>query len=213
MPTQSESRRYVPNPWHADDESSESAQGNLLHNVVVFARVLRRMLGVPISATGLRSRAPLQLIDLGNRAEVRDVSRAVSCAPPRGNCLFDHAFDSFWRRRDSFDGYTPRRRRDLALFVNRVPAPRKITTLFLPRDDDELRPKDENLKPQLDKSRPTPAQETLRQKDFGIFTRDEIEQAKRLMRDLPWEIGLRDTRRRSAAASEAFDGGARCGKM
>jgi uncharacterized protein with von Willebrand factor type A (vWA) domain len=48
-------------------------------------------------------------------------------------------------------------------------------------------------------------QEILRHKDFGAFTREEIEQAKRLMRALPWRTGERATRRTERGGAEFFD--------
>lgn len=180
----------------------ESAQGNLLHNVVLFARVLRRA-GVPVSAAAVYDLVrSLEFIDIGNRAEVKDVSRALLVRRREEIPIFDRAFDLFWRRR-SFD-YT-RAQEAVSLFAPRPRTSKNQAALFLPVNEDELRAEDENLKPQLDKVETYSAQETLRQKDFGIFTREEIEQAKRLMRALPWEIGLRETRRRERGGSEALD--------
>jgi len=49
------------------------------------------------------------------------------------------------------------------------------------------------------------AQEVLRRKDFGAFTRAEVEGAKKLMRQLPWRVGERATRRQARGGAEFFD--------
>ena len=48
-------------------------------------------------------------------------------------------------------------------------------------------------------------QETLRRKDFGTFSRNEIETAKKMMRALPWSTGERATRRKARGGDEFFD--------
>jgi len=45
----------------------------------------------------------------------------------------------------------------------------------------------------------------LRRKDFGAFTRSEIEQAKKMKRALPWRTGKRATRRTVRGGAEFFD--------
>ena len=48
-------------------------------------------------------------------------------------------------------------------------------------------------------------QEVLRQKDFGTFTRDEIEAAKRLMQQMPWQLEERETRRKERGGGQYLD--------
>ena len=47
--------------------------------------------------------------------------------------------------------------------------------------------------------------EILRKKDFASFTREELDQAKRFMKEMTWEVSERATRRKMPGGREYFD--------
>jgi uncharacterized protein with von Willebrand factor type A (vWA) domain len=193
------SLRYSPNQWRADLGEYESG-GNLVHNIVIFARLLRH-LGINVSATQVHDfLQAFEFLDAGERSQVKEAARSLFVTRREDLQLFDQAFDWFWKRRD----YSPEARRAGALvtpaFVKPPPPAR-----FLPT---EVAPLDEQTMPQKGKIvtiQTYSNQETLRRKDFGAFSRSEVEEAKKLMRHLPWRTGERATRRMIRGGDEFFD--------
>lgn len=176
------------------------AGGNLLHNIVVFARLLRH-LGLNVSATQVHDFAnALRLIDLDNRSLVRDAARCIFITRREDLNLFDQAFDWFWKRRD----YSLEARRAAAAitpaFVKPPPPAKFLTTSVAPLESETVPQKGKIISIQTYSQ-----QETLRRKDFGAFSRSEIEQAKKMMRALPWHTGKRATRRTIRGGDEFFD--------
>lgn len=174
--------------------------GNLLHNIVLFARLLRH-LGLNVSATQVHDFAnALRVVDLDNRTVVRDAARCLFITRREDLPLFDQAFDWFWKRRDySLDA----RRAAAAItpaFVKPPPPAKFLPTSFAPLESETIPQKGKIVAIQTYSQ-----QETLRRKDFGAFTRSEIEEAKKMMRALPWRTGQRATRRTIRGGSEFFD--------
>ena len=191
--------RSNPNPWRAD-LGAYTAGGNLLHNLVVFTRLLRH-LGINVNATQVHDLAhAIQHIDLRQRSEFKEAARCLLVTRHEDLVLFDQAFDWFWRRRD----YSQDARRAAAAvtpaFVKPPPPARFLPTGVSPLSADAA--------PQTGKIiaiHTYSDQELLRRRDFGAFTRSEIEQAKKLMRNLPWHTGERPTRRKERGGAEFFD--------
>jgi uncharacterized protein len=191
--------RYTPNQARAE-LGEYHAGGNLVHNIVIFARLLRH-LGINLSATQVHDFLnALHVIDLNNRANVKDAARCLFITRREDLALFDQAFDWFWKSRD----YSMDARRAAAAiapaFVKPPPPAKFLPTSIAPLDNDSLPQKGKIVTIQTYSQ-----QETLRRKDFGAFTRGEIEEAKKLMRALPWRTGLRATRRTVRGGSEYFD--------
>ncbi len=195
-----DTNQIAANVWR-DDLGEYEARGNLLHNVVVFARLLRH-LGIPVSATQVHDFVhALKYIDAGKRDEFKHAARCVLITRREDYALFEQAFDWFWKRRD--DGADARRATSASAsdFVKPVLFSSKFSTT-------SAAPPDETMLPQQGKVvtiQTYSAQELLRRKDFGAFSRNEIQDAKKLMRDLPWHTGERATRRRERGGSEFFD--------
>lgn len=173
----------------------------LLHNLVVFARLLRQ-LGINVSATQVHDVAhALKYIDFGQRREFFETTRCLLVTRREDLALFEQAFNWFWKRRDySLDA----KRAAAALtpgFVKPPPqAPKFLPTAVAPLSDETLPQKGKVVAIQT-----YSPQEILRRKDFGAFTRGEIEATKKLMRDLPWDTGARATRRKTRGGAEFFD--------
>lgn len=187
------------NQWRVD-LGEYKAGGNLVHNMVLFARLLRH-LGLNVSATQVHDFLhATQVIDLTQRAEVKDAARCLFVTRREDIALFEQAFDWFWKRRD----YSTDARRAAAAitpaFVKPPPPARFLPTSLAPLDDTSLPSKGKIVTIQTYSN-----QEALRRKDFGAFTRGEVEEAKKLMRRLPWRTGERATRRMVRGGDEFFD--------
>ncbi len=72
-------------------------RGNLLRNLVLFARLLRSV-GVPASPDQLVDLVrALPLLDLRRKDEFKDASRATLVTSREQAEVFDRTFDLFWR--------------------------------------------------------------------------------------------------------------------
>lgn len=189
----------TPNQWRVD-MGPYIAGDHLVHNIVIFARLLRH-LGIQSSSTQLHDFLDaLHFIELRRREDVRDAARSIFVTRREDIQLFEQAFDWFWKRRD----YSLDARRAAAkitpTFVKPPPPSRFLTTSVEPLEANSLLKEGKVVTIQTFSQ-----QETLRRKDFGSFTRAEIEQAKKLMRALPWRPGVRPTRRTMRGGNEFFD--------
>lgn len=177
-----------------------NSRGTLLHNIVLFARVLRNA-GVEVGATQVHDFAhAVRFIDIGRRQQVKDATRSLFVRRHEDLHTFDRAFDMFFRPR-SFDpsereaaktwGSPPR--------IQRQPAPFFQATGMQPLGGDEATGR------KIEQIQTYSSVELLRRKDFGSFTQDEIREAKRLMENMPWRLEERETRRRERGGSEYID--------
>ena len=74
-----------------------AAAGLLGANVMHFARLLRRA-GLPVGpAEVIAAGQALELVELGDRRQVRSALRGLMVHRHEHIELFDHAFDLFWR--------------------------------------------------------------------------------------------------------------------
>jgi uncharacterized protein len=191
--------RYSPNQWRAELGEYE-AGGNLGHNIVIFARLLRH-LGINVRATQVHDFFhAMQVIDPSQRSQVKEAARCLFVTRREDLNLFDQAFDWFWKRRDySLDA----RRAAAAItpaFVKPPPPAKFLTTSVAPLEDDNTPRQGKIVTIQTYSN-----QELLRRKDFGAFSRSEIDLAKKMMRNLPWRTGERATRRTIRGGNEFFD--------
>lgn len=185
----------MPDGWR-----SYEAGGNLIHNLIVFTRLLRH-LGIHVSATQVHDFAhAFNHIDVTRRREFRDAARCILVTRRDDLALFDQAFDWFWKRRD-YGADARRAAGAMAPGYAKPPPPARFQpTSVAPLSDEPLPGKSKIVSIQT-----YSAQEILRRKDFGTFTRSEIEETKRLMRALPWRTGERATRRKERGGDEFFD--------
>src|SRR5581483_4003336 len=192
-------KESLPTNYVGDPSGFES--GNLLHNLIVFARLLRH-LGIPVSATQVHALpSALELIDIGSRSEVKYAVRCLLVTRREDLVLFDQAFDWFWKRRD----YSEAARHAAALITPAFVKPQKPSSRFLATS---VAPLGQDSVPQNGKIvaiQTYSSDETLRRKDFGAFTRSEVEEVKKMIRDLAWHPGERATRRTQRGGDEFFD--------
>jgi uncharacterized protein with von Willebrand factor type A (vWA) domain len=174
------------------DQTPAQTQGHLLQHVLAFTYLLREM-GVDVSpGQALELVRALEHVPITSREDFRGAARCTLIRRREDLPLFDAAFAFFWKT-NTFDPSM------LAMPVMKAPA----KPLRLPRrkkgDDDASqggdKPEEEE---QIEILLSYSAGETLRTKDFGSFTWEEVQACKALLNELAWRIEPRTTRRRRA---------------
>ncbi|MDE2691384.1 MAG: VWA domain-containing protein [Acidobacteriota bacterium] len=169
-----------------------ATRGHLLRNIVLFGRLLR-VGSLDVTPTQLRDWvAALELVDLARKRDVKAAARAVLVSRRRDLPWFDKAFELFWQARD------PREleQLELGLMIQRRTERTKraaIQKLALSDNDGESkRPDDQD---RTARTQFYSAREALRSKDFAELEGDELDDIKRLMATMHWELETRRTRR------------------
>src|SRR5712692_2979056 len=117
---------------------AQSDSGNLLHNLVLFGRILRHS-GFRVTPAQISDVAQsLTLIDVTRREDFRDAARCVFVHRRDDLAKFDYAFDLFWQRRD-FE-----HRSDLDKIGGMANPQRRVTTAAteISKSDQAAPPKD-----------------------------------------------------------------------
>lgn len=172
--------------------AAAAARGHLLRNIVLFGRLLR-VGSLDVTPTQLRDWvAALELIDLSHKNDVKAAARAVLVSRRRDLPWFNKAFELFWQARD------PREleQLELGLMIQRRTERTKraaIQKLALndgDAGDDRQSDREHTARPRLYSAR-----EVLRQKDFAQLEGEELDEIKRLMATMRWQLETRRTRR------------------
>ncbi|MBK9940033.1 MAG: VWA domain-containing protein [Kouleothrix sp.] len=163
-----------------------------LNNCVLFAQLLRRA-GIPVGSDQvLELVGALEWIDLGERAQVYHTARSLLIRRHEHVRLFDALFNRFWRRLDGAD-------RAARPTMPRAPRHRQreqpFTIVTYMAYKARLGDPEVDV---VDKSGTASAAELLQRKDFSQMTPEELEQIKRLIAHMRWQISQRETRRRRA---------------
>jgi hypothetical protein len=194
---------------------TERGQGHLFHNMLLFSRILREM-GLDANPTRtidlLRS---LDHINLGNKEDFYEAGKAIMLRRNEEQAVYDYVFQMFWRRWATNDQDNPAQ----------MPTPDDISNSFAPEKPPEARQKEQERADQqekegseistmskqisegdgedegdpndenVEKQQTYSAGEILQEKDFQDFTADELDEAKRLMAQLRWQLSFRLCRR------------------
>jgi len=181
------------------------AGGNLLHNLLLFGRLLRG-LGLDVN-TGrvLDLVEALRHIDLGRPSDFYHASRSLLVHRREDIPLFDEAFRAFWRKPASewitldLGALADRRRPRQPLFASpplRQPPPGESS-------GGESAARDEP--PVVQVTLTYSAREVLRRKDFSELTGEELAAIQNLVASLVWQFGERRTRRRRPGHGRLVD--------
>jgi uncharacterized protein len=140
--------------------------------------------------------AALGCVDLGDIDQMRDALRAVHVTRREEVAAFDAAFDLYWSRPQAgvTAGAIPQRSRPLPLDPERARS--WLARLGLP-ESEMAREQPGGVRPES--SSGYSADELLRERDFGELTWEETQRVRRLLRQAPWRLAERRTRRRQPA--------------
>ena len=163
----------------------------LLPNLVHFSRLLGS-LGLDIQA--VRTLAvvhALEHIDIGRRTDFYHALRSLLIHRPQDLALFDEAFRIFWRRPP--EDWTTH---DLhAMGEQRKTGAPQIEAPASPDSSQGGGATTSPVEVQQVATRSASDREVLQTKDFAQFTEDEVNEARRMMADLRWNVSVRRTRR------------------
>jgi uncharacterized protein with von Willebrand factor type A (vWA) domain len=174
-------------------------KSQLLRNLVIFGRLLRR-LGIEVTLKQILALVDaLEHLDIARRRDVKDGARAVLVNHREQLEVFDRAFDLFW----SAGALKPRRKIDLGRLLRRiVDRQRRLLALS---GEGAGGPEEDELEAEIIERRGTySSSEVLRRKDFAALTAEEARMVEQLMRRRPWAVEPRRTRRRVAAPSGPY---------
>jgi uncharacterized protein with von Willebrand factor type A (vWA) domain len=173
----------------------------LVTNLLLFGRVLRAA-GLQIHHGWLADAVQaLEWVGVNSRTDVRAVLRALLVHRHDDLPIFDEAFDLFFRAHDASA-------LNLPLFSlgerARVVATRKTGVPHRVEVED-VEPGTSSAAAAAFAVGAYSPVEVSRSKDFGEFTAGELEAARRLLLRMPWEPGVRRTRRWKRAAHGEID--------
>ena len=162
-----------------------------LKNLLMFGRLLRLM-GLDVGSSEMMDLArALELVDVSRKWDVYHTAKAVLVRRHEDYPLFDQAWRVFWRKPTNPNAPRLALKADARL----TPKPVRVPMRALDQADTTAQPvEEENVS--VHKQQSFSASEVLRHKDFGAFTWEEIQAAKRMMQQMDWRIGERRTRRR-----------------
>ncbi len=167
-----------------------SSQGHLLHNIVLFGRLLRR-LDIDVTPTHLINLVEaMKHLDLGRRRDVQNGSRTVLISRHEHLALFDVVFDLFWRANRSESQLNPESLLQKFRQVKQQPAEKTG------EQPSPTQAESDREKPESETVPIYSAQEILRHKDFAQLTEDELAAVQKLMKEMKWELEQRRTRRK-----------------
>ena len=183
---------------------ASDASGYLLHNLLLFGRLLRR-LGLEVHP-GRMLDAVRVLEDIGvtRGPYVRSALRTLLVHRKDDLPVFDEAFQVFWRQRkdrmSTMDLRSMGEQRRYRRVEAGPPPPGQSADGATGEDEDSAEGVD-----RVDLTRTFSAREVLRERDFADFTPEEAYQARQLMASLAWNPGLRRTRRKERGRGSDLD--------
>jgi uncharacterized protein with von Willebrand factor type A (vWA) domain len=185
-------------------ELPRHAGGHLLHNLLLFGRVLRG-LGLDVNTGRMMDLVKaLANVEVGRRDDFYYAARSLLVHRQEDLALFDQAFAQFWRppSRGWLTG--------LMVLGARQRSRLRVVHPPLPKPEDQADGQDghkdaDDAPPVLEVTRTYSAAEALRRKDFSQLTAEEYAEIKALITDLSWELDQRRTRRRKPGLGRQFD--------
>ncbi|VAW39541.1 Carbon monoxide oxidation accessory protein CoxE, partial [hydrothermal vent metagenome] len=179
--------------------------GQLLHNLILFGRLLRA-LGMDVNPGRMIDLVhTLQHVNLARKTDFYYTTRSLLVHNRDDLPLFEQAFELFWRvprEKTLFD--------DLFKFRpesgNQQPiiAPPALQEAEKSGEDGEDNDEDD-VQQVIEVTQTYSSRELLRRKDFGELGEDEVAAVKRFMAQMVWQLGLRRTRRRRAGRGRQLD--------
>lgn len=181
----------------AENKTPRESSGHfLLHNLVLFGRLLRA-LGLDVNSGRMIDLVQaLEHVEIGRKADFYYTARSLLVHKREDLPLFDQAFTLFWRKPVGaavpFEFFGPGQEE-----VETAPivAPPSLEESQPPPPAGEQPEEEEDVQEIIEITRTYSQREVLRQKDFGELTPEEIKAVKQFMGQLVWQLGRRRTRR------------------
>ena len=174
--------------------TDEPSPGHILHNILLFGRVLRE-LGLDVhSGRMLDVVEVLGEVGFRRRQDLSLALRTLLVHRQQDLQLFDEAFRVFWR--------APKDRKS-RLDLRSIGEQRRYRQPLVapPKSDAEMdgggdiNGDVEEPGDMITLTRTYSAREVLRGKDFAEYTESEVAEARRIMEGMAWDLGTRRTRR------------------
>jgi uncharacterized protein with von Willebrand factor type A (vWA) domain len=163
---------------------------HFLENILLFSRLLYKA-GLPISPEQTMDfTQALEMIDIRSRDQVYYAARGLLITRKEHLHLFDIIFNRFWRMHGGHGQSTGQK---APIAPRHQPQQKKMDLMTLTGS------KAQDNDPEIDvfdRSESYSASEVLQQKRFSDMTAEELETIKQLIRDMQWQVSLRQTRRR-----------------
>jgi len=180
--------------------------GNLLHNLILFGRLLRA-LGMDVNPGRMVDLVrALDHVQIGHKADFYFTARSLLVHEHDDLPLFDQAFDLFWRK-PSGEGVWL----DLYNLRDTEPPPPLLaapSSESLAQESDQessAEDADEEVQEIIEITRTYSQRELLHQKDFATLTKEELTAVRWLMARMVWDLGQRQTRRMRAGTGRQPD--------
>lgn len=182
---------------------SNSNSGHLLHNLLLFGRLLRG-LGLDVNPGRMIDLVnALGMIEIGRKQDFYHAARTLLVHKRDDLKLFDDAFHFFWRKpEEGWEINLP----SIQQRVRRKPVV-KPPDLRAPKSSSEGADEqpDPNRPPIIEMTLTYSPNEVLRRKDFAEMTGEELTAVKQLMAALIWRLGHRRTRRQKPGRGQLLD--------
>jgi uncharacterized protein with von Willebrand factor type A (vWA) domain len=175
----------------------EKPSGNLLHNLILFGRLLRA-LGMDVNPGRMIDLVQaLEYVEIGRKEDFYYTARSLLVHDPEDLPLFDQAFELFWRKRAegsfSLGSLLNLGREEESAAPVVVPPP--LQELDAPDTGTGEEENDEEGQEIIEITKTYSRREVLRQKDFSQLMEAELDEIKQFMAAMIWQLGQRRTRR------------------
>lgn len=188
--------------------SNQPTSGQLLHNLILFGRLLRG-LGMDINPGRMVDLVrALDHVQIGRKADLYFTTRSLLVHERDDLPLFDEAFNRFWQKPTEegawldFTNFRPNESESDQLLV---PPIIDESTLQEEMKDDESAETEEDPLEIVEVTQTYHQREVLRHKDFATLTEDEMLAIKFLMSRMIWDLGMRKTRRMRSGHGRDID--------
>ncbi len=192
--------KVAPKPSLHEEDAQQDA---ILHNLMLFTQVLRRV-GLDVASGNVLDLVrATEYAPLGHKRDFQEAARCLLVHRKQDLPLFDEAFQVFWRKPASGQGTRDLRSMgEQRRYRNPQAAPPSGPDSGAGSGDSETGDQPED---QVYLTHTYSAREVLRGKDFSEFTPAEILQAKAMMAQFSWDLGRRKTRRLVSGGNESLD--------
>ncbi len=183
---------------------ADEQDGHLLHNLLLFGRLLRRLgLDVHVGRM-LDAVAVIDDIGLARKRDFHAALRTLLVHRQDELALFDEAFEVFWRQPKN-----PKTTMDLRSMGEqrrfRQPQVGPPPPGMSSDGEREAREGSDDDLDRIDLTRTFSAREVLRKKNFADYSLDEFAHARAMMGELSWDLGRRRTRRWGRGNGQSLD--------